>query len=871
MVAGMHRRRGATGVLVLAMGAAIAIVAVRFVERRAERATISTDPATAGAVPDEPAIAADVKSVAPSEPIRADVSPAVDLDACDRDLDLFGVVIDEAGAPVAGADVAAHFHPGLDAFTRVTEGPATRSGVDGSFALRLQRGQLVSLSVAAAGYGTAHLGRCQAGERVRIVLRPPAVLEVVASDARGAGVEGVDVRVRRWEGGMLCDLARGATDAMGTIRFVDLAAREVMIDCEHRELGRALSQRPTLDASRTTRVLVTLPAAGSIRGRVTDARTREPIAHARVGIGFGLERSTESDARGTYLLRGVAPDDAELHATAEGYGRSVRRLLRSEVVDFEMQSGDEVRGRVIDVVGEPLSGAGVTAIASDPTGASGLDAASAATTSDGTFRVTSLRHDVPHTLAILCEGHGRVLLDFAPHAGEAGMIELGDVVLPAARAIEGVVIDGQDRPQVGATVSLEGWNPDRLRLRPGAEATAAPPMYGGTETRRTDDVGRFRFPDLPPGQFVIQVVADGGRRTGRSVVVPPDGDVTGIVIRVGGAGELRVRVFDEEGSAVAGATVRAGSASAKCDAAGLAIVSGVGNEWYWVSAQSDEGTAEEVLARPSAAEIRLVIQRRESISGVVVDEAGAPLENLRVQATSDGLPIATATRTKRGGRFAFWVRKGRSVDVILLGRTTDGGGVGPVSPYRGELRGVMPPAKDLVLVARAVALDRHLDVRVVDPDGRPVASAPVRWRSRFDGRDNDARADVEGKLRIESLEDVPQTLRAHPGPGMLGMMPSLTLEAIPGEAPVTLALRRGVLVTARVYDAAGVPAPDARLTVIGGGREDLSASVGATFWVQPGTTFSIDAAWIAPDGQPQKAHADQVDAGCGEIVLRLKP
>ena len=95
----------------------------------------------------------------------------VDLSQADRDLDLFGVVVDEQDRPVAGANVRTFTQPwrrasGLlivDNSSRFRFGSSTRSAADGTFAIRLARGEMVSLMVTASGFGDTEIASCQAG------------------------------------------------------------------------------------------------------------------------------------------------------------------------------------------------------------------------------------------------------------------------------------------------------------------------------------------------------------------------------------------------------------------------------------------------------------------------------------------------------------------------------------------------------------------------------------------------------------------------------------------------------------------------------------------------------------------------------------
>jgi len=69
--------------------------------------------------------------------------PPVDLEAADRDLDLFGRVVDESGEPIAGAFVEALRYPwrrisvlDLELMEKAEPGPTTRTASDGTFSIR---------------------------------------------------------------------------------------------------------------------------------------------------------------------------------------------------------------------------------------------------------------------------------------------------------------------------------------------------------------------------------------------------------------------------------------------------------------------------------------------------------------------------------------------------------------------------------------------------------------------------------------------------------------------------------------------------------------------------------------------------------------
>ena len=128
--------------------------------------------------------------------------PPIDLTRVDRDRDLHGRVVARTGEPVAGALLQAVFYPwrrgklGSGALRwEAVLGPATHSAADGTFRLRLKRGNLVNLRVEAEGYAWTELNRLQAGERTEVVLDRGVRLVVKVRDETGAAVEGAHLRL----------------------------------------------------------------------------------------------------------------------------------------------------------------------------------------------------------------------------------------------------------------------------------------------------------------------------------------------------------------------------------------------------------------------------------------------------------------------------------------------------------------------------------------------------------------------------------------------------------------------------------------------------------------------------------------------------
>ena len=154
--------------------------------------------------------------------------------------------------------------------------PATRTARDGTFAIRLARGDKLDLRVVAAAFGDVVREDCQAGERVVITLRRGATLDVTTVDESGAPVSGVHVKVRRDTRafGPVAQTREGVTDAAGHVAITGLLPGPATVDSLHATLGEPTWQRPSLPATGTLTIHLMLPAArqlneDGVEGRIS--------------------------------------------------------------------------------------------------------------------------------------------------------------------------------------------------------------------------------------------------------------------------------------------------------------------------------------------------------------------------------------------------------------------------------------------------------------------------------------------------------------------------------------------------------------------------------------------------------------------------
>ena len=813
---------------------------------------------------------ADTATVDPERPVPdevrtgvVDTAAPVDFAALDPHLDLRGVVLAPNDSPIAGARVVAISHPwrrasvlNTDGYAVDVEGPETRSSVDGTFSLRLPRGSMVALRVEAKGFSAETVADCQAGEHVTVRVVLAGTLLVLCRDDGDEPVTDAAVELL-WSGYYGSSHGRrvGHTDDDGKCVLEDVRPGGVTVKIEPRDLGNSWNYVTIVESDVTT-LEVTLASGREIEGTVTDAKTGSPIAGARVGKNTSMYRPVETDSDGRYVFKGwvdgvrLSQDQdsrIHIHVTAGGYGRQDKNVPASGPLDFTLVPGDAARGRVVSAAGDPVANAMITAAAGDTPRSQRIDNVSTESRADGTFELMSLRRDLSHTLVVAAPGHGRLLLDFDPHAPDAGVIEFGDVALFEARRIEGRAIGPDGAPRANVGVTLDGCNADRGRLR-----APKPPLNfhfsAKTERRRTDDQGRFRFPDLAPGEYRLTMHIEDAPDVTETVRLAADQDMLDVTLRHGGGHTLVVQVVDEHGAPAPGFSTNLRMPGGReriyhvTADDGTAAFDGLppGTVHVRVRANHPYIEPDPVEVDTAAGHIVVAVFLRAVVAGKVVDASGAPLESLEVRAERG--EFLEVDRTDAEGRFKITVPSGQLIDLVVNSRrrrarnrdahTASASGPMNVSTsvrlgqvplfeptlYRARLDGVLPPYENLVLVARETAYDGVIKVRVVDPKGAPIEGAlvflhsesPVRW----------VHTDAGGHAEFTELAPEPVHVYATgPNPSEVLYRGSRVAEVTPDAPESELRLRRGAWIQGRVLDMAGLPVAWAELNVEEEGSE----------------------------------------------------
>ncbi len=764
--------------------------------------------------------------------------PPVDLAQADRDLDLHGVVVHEDGMPVTGARLSIVEKSwrrasilDIAAIDEESIGATTRSSTDGSFAFRLRRGQRVDLRVEATGLERFDRPACLAGERLRLVLRPGVTLTVVLVNEAGAPVASTIVRIfsQRDVGNREVE-ARTPSDAAGHATFPSLPGGTTMwVDVQPSVLGAPTWVPVDLPGSGTRDLRIVLVAGRTIAGRVTDATTGRPIAGARVGISWMLERAVLTDAEGRYAISGWSEKqvDDDLHAEAEGFARASAKPGDRATVDFALGAADVVVGRVVDAKGGPIERAYVATVPIGPdAGGEGTDLSrTTRTDAAGRFRLTSLSRTMPHAVVVTSPGHGRTLADFRPRPEGPGEIDLGDVVLVAGLRIEGRVLDADGGPVPGARLTLEGANADRSR-RMGAGWDYPTSGYGDEESARSDDLGRFRFDDLSPGTYSLTARPALGNTVTRVVVLSASGDVLGADLTLARTRTLLVHVSDSRGRALAHAFVRArdpnsGTSFTRTEADGTArlSLSGAVDGLYvvWSEESDPEGRLfvgqDDVQVPPGATSVSVTLEDGHVVAGIARDGNGAPVALLRLEARRGEVTVESA-QTDAAGRFRFVIAGEAPVSVVAVARRSGTGESWHRETWAGLARDVAMGAKDVVVVATPVPADRSLSVRLLQPDGRAAVGASVllvapSWTGAKATTDADGRATFtsisRGPWQVQGIGNTPAA-----SDWLVATWKDVTADG----QTVELAFRQGAKIAGVVRTFDGTSAPGVRIVLL---------------------------------------------------------
>lgn len=626
--------------------------------------------------------------------------------AVDVELDLYGTVFDENGEPVPGALVTANRPVGRE-YSMAEPGwreprevvVSTKSDEDGDYSFRLAQGVRYDISAKSNigafrsegrwVRGIAESRGCSVGERVDLHLERSAGLQLEIHAPGGEPIA-VEFKLTRLKGGSeVPSLKALANTHLGI---------DGLLPGKWIALGSArgkgtLNEEFELHPGRTTRVVWELKAAEVIVGVVRDAETHAPLAGVRVFPGLGArDRSTTTDARGQYrlvtTLNGRPRIDLRALPNERGSAHSYASRVRSwdlrrdplpldfdapvpigadpeaRRVDFELDAGLTLRGRVVDMVGNPIEGVLVSAVAAqmmdpgrvrpDPgsEGTYSTEMKSAFTDAQGEYRVSGLRADLHHALRCVGRGFGTEVRELGEPTPGKRIQEVEDIVLLPGALVHGQAINGLGEPVPRLRVELVGASSKRHTWLTDGHRPVE--FYVGNRVGTTDSQGRFAFADVAPGSYWVEDPGDYGVRGPAQVSVQVlAGEAPGaLVLRVADALELSGFVTVEGVGPVSGLQVlmmpATGSTDMRVemtDADGEVCFEGILGGTYILESIAGigrDGNGFEVPVRrvrfgtfeAGTRGLELVVGESLSVEGVLVDARGEPVQGGVVSAVN---------------------------------------------------------------------------------------------------------------------------------------------------------------------------------------------------------------------------------------------
>lgn len=578
-----------------------------------------------------------------------------------------GVVVDEEGHGIAGADVVAHQTVKMNQNGTVTTsvGQPVPSDTEGRFSIAGLPVKGLSLTAGYQGTVTEPLAvELSSGETrtgVRLVIRDTEKKRFVGgrvTDNEGNALAEVTINVMV-ERGTTSFGHSGGTDADGRYRVEFKGGESASMTVSARGYRPLRVSLPDLDRDDLD---FTLEPAGLFRvvGSVVDSETREPIPVFSV-FGFGGDKPTVDPSQpGIFVAENLTRTDShQFNVRAEGYlpGLATAFAPAGDVdtseITIALGRGGAVMGRVVGgTPSTPLPDVRVAAAMGSLT--YGVDPythpiQATRTDADGRFAMAGLPAGptiiLVHAPESFVDGLREVKVE---HGKET---DLGEIVLTGGSRVRGRLVRNP------GGLGVEGT---------GIELTGMAASPAVSKETRTDSQGGFEFDRLQPGEYTLRVaqwalsadpirVADGatveaalqlgsGRIVGHVTRggVPAFGRVT---LRSAAVSQSRQTQTDRDGNFVA-----------------LDLLPGVWEMNVSASGGADGGGRESIsetvtIAEGETVEKTLSFGNRRLV-GVALASDGRPLVGAKVTAyrVQDGLEGGTnqgSVQTSPEGTFIF--------------------------------------------------------------------------------------------------------------------------------------------------------------------------------------------------------------------------
>ncbi|MFY9345507.1 MAG: carboxypeptidase-like regulatory domain-containing protein, partial [Planctomycetota bacterium] len=407
--------------------------------------------------------------------------------------------------------------------------------------------------------------------------------------------------------------------------------------------------------------------------------------------------------------------------------------------------------------------------------------------------------------------------------------------------LRGRIVDAAGQPLAGIQAGLTGWTGNSQRLAAWTKDNAEPARIDQKATTGPDGVFTFRCWPPPPFQFSLRLQGTGFAMWGQRWHEWAPGGTTDLGdVQLERGTLLRGRVVDAAGAPVAKVEVRIdgnprGGTAGGSERWATARTGDDGNfvqRWPLPAGEYTIGIDDQQIERgdkvtltgEAEQSLEVVLKRIDpasSISGVVVDDAGAPIRSVTVHPFMSGSGRIISTDAQ--GRFRVLKREGAPAEVTLT--VSAHGFEGPPSQEkyawgRHDLRIVMTRGKELTVLA------------VRADDGTPVEDYVLRviptgggFSSSLDREPRGKPPHQDGRATVAGIRTGKHRVVVEPrGDGFaIGVV---QVEVGPaGAPPVTVRLAATSPRVVRVVVADGTPVAGAKVQLVDPGGEPWTSKV----------------------------------------------
>jgi Carboxypeptidase regulatory-like domain/PDZ domain len=400
----------------------------------------------------------------------------------------------------------------------------------------------------------------------------------------------------------------------------------------------------------------------------------------------------------------------------------------------------EIRGRILDADGNLVQGAAVRLVSPVVPYTVLGD-----TTSDPAGRFSFARVGPGRARVVADHDPGGTVTSAVLRAAEGETTEV-TLVLSPFNAVRGTVVDGDDHPVAGATLSIEGV-----------------PWRAGAAT--SGDDGAFRIPTVPDEATSLLAVARGYRtarvtlapfarrdselvvRVRLSAASPVDGDVHDVDDR-----PVRARVVACEGQPSEVRTTSGDDGTFQLPPSTIGCPAVARHDEYAPSDPVDLAEGRRALLR---------LRMGGSIDGVVVDESGAAVPSFTLGIESFAAAQGRSFRSAAGRKFedprgAFRWEGLAPGSYVLVATASD---KPPARSDAVEVRGGTATSGVRIVLAHGGSVTGH----VYDERHAPLADVDLRFDAVSSAIDTGGgtKTDGAGRYRVDGAPGGLFTLRAH--------------------------------------------------------------------------------------------------------------